>query len=436
MKKLYTLLSSLCLTLVSTFALNAQEAVRERMIIYPKNGTPIGYWVDKTESVKFLTDTPDLGVNVTVSDPQAPKAGVRHLTIDFGVDVKKAKITFVEQFIFRGEIEKHTQEQLQRAFTMSQVHEIVPTGPKMEFDVSGLQQSYKYYALYYGLDEFGCASDIKFTPFEVPAAAPAGSPKITVAFPEITATKVKIKFTPNEDVSGYYFLVMPVEDPSREMMMKMMGIPDLKHYVQQFGYDFATHKEHKGTKESEVKDLASGVEYGVFLVLIDKEGQFGDVISTDKFTTKNLGTEKKANIVIEVAETTSNGVSILCKPDENTNSYRVCVAEKAKYNKAEVEKLLKEAPEMDLNFPFFSEQQKVSTGGLTPETEYLAIAMPRNAKKEWGDIVTVDFKTTAAATTTPAPQAKAINGLIPLQRDLASNSTEESAAKVMLQLSK
>ncbi len=101
MKKLYTLLSGLCLTLASTFALNAQEAVRERMIIYPKNGTPIGYWVDKTESVKFLTDTPDLGVNVTVSDPQAPKAGVRHLTIDFGVDVKKGENHFCGAIYFQ-----------------------------------------------------------------------------------------------------------------------------------------------------------------------------------------------------------------------------------------------------------------------------------------------------------------------------------------------
>lgn len=437
MKKLYTLLSSLCLALASTFALNAQEESRERMVVYQKNGTPVGFWVNKTESVKFLTDAPDLNMTLAVSDPAEPKAGARRLVFDFGVDVKLAKVTFVEQFRFRGGIENMTQDQLQQVFAQSQVHDIVPSGPKMEFDLTGLQQGYKYYALFFGKDEFGCAGEIKYVAFDIPEAKQKGNPSMDVKF-EAGASSVKIKFTPNSDVKGYYFLVGPTEDPSMESVMKMMGIPDLKHYVEAFGTDFYTNPRtyHKGAKETEVKGLSSGVEHTLYLLLMDQDGQLGDVIVTNKFTTKTLGTELKANIEISVVEATSNGVSILCKPDENTHSYRVCIAEKAKYNKAEVEKLLKEAPEMDPNFPFFSEQQKVSTGGLTPETEYLAIAMPRNAKKEWGDIVTVDFKTTAAATTTPAPQAKAINGLIPLQRDLASNSTEESAAKVMLQLSK
>lgn len=435
MKKLYTLLSGLCLTLASTFALNAQEVVRERMIIYPKNGAPVGHWVDKTESVKFLTDAPDLNMTLAVSDPAEPKAGARRLIFDFGVDVKLAKVTFVEQFRFRGGIENMTQDQLQQVFAQSQVHDIVPSGPKMEFDLTGLQQGYKYYALFFGKDEFGCAGEIKYVAFDIPEAKQKGNPSMDVKF-EAGASSVKIKFTPNSDVKGYYFLVGPTEDPSMESVMKMMGIPDLKHYVEAFGTDFYTNPRtyHKGAKETEVKGLSSGVEHTLYLLLMDQDGQLGDVIVTNKFTTKTLGTELKANIEISVVEATSNGVSILCKPDENTHSYRVCVVEKAKYDKEKVEEYLKTAPEEDFNIPFFQEEQSVSAGGLTADTDHIVIALPRNAKKEWGDLVTIEFKTKEAENPASVTQVKSTNGIIPLFA--SEQDRAEPTSQVLLQVVK
>lgn len=54
MNKLYTLFVGACVAAASCFSSHAQ--VRERMVVYPKGGSPVGYWVDRTDSVMFLTD--------------------------------------------------------------------------------------------------------------------------------------------------------------------------------------------------------------------------------------------------------------------------------------------------------------------------------------------------------------------------------------------
>lgn len=272
MNKLYTLFVGACVAVASCFTSHAQ--VRERMIVYPKGGTPVGYWVDHTDSVMFLSDMPDLKAEVKVTEPATPKAGAMHLEMNFGIDVKKARITFPEQYVFPNGLKEMKQDELFAAFSRMEAHDINVNAPKMEFDLSGLQQGYKYYALIYGIDEYGCPGEIKYVPFEVPATKLAGAPKMKVEFPTVGATNLKIKVEPNEDVAGYFFLVMLVNDPNREMMMKMMRIPDLKHYVTRFGIDFKTQKAHVGAKGTEIKDLASGQEYAVYLVLVDKNGQY------------------------------------------------------------------------------------------------------------------------------------------------------------------
>lgn len=49
MNKLYTLFVGACVAAASCFSSHAQ--VRERMVVYPKGGSPVGYWVDRTDSV-------------------------------------------------------------------------------------------------------------------------------------------------------------------------------------------------------------------------------------------------------------------------------------------------------------------------------------------------------------------------------------------------
>ena len=433
MKNLYTLFIGACVAAASCFSSHAQ--VRERMVVYPKGGAPVGYWVDRTDSVMFLTDMPDLTTTLKITEPTTPTPGGMHLEFTMGLDVKKVKIAFPERFMFRGDINKLTQEQLMAAFDRMEVNEFAPSGPKMEFDLSGLQQGYSYYAIFYVLDEYGCAGDIQFMPFDVPAAAITGNPQVKVDFLKVGATSLEIKLTPNDETLGYYYLVMPVEDPNREMMMQMMGIPDLQHCVTLFGVDFQTRRQHVGTSEIKVDGLASGTEHAVYLVAIDQKGQYTKVIDTNRVTTKVLGTEQKAHITLSVKEKTANMAKIVCTPDENTTVYRVAVLEKAKYDAAAVESAFKESPDEDMNIPLYAEQKTLNANGLTPNTDYVIVAMPRNLKKEWGDLTTLEFKTDAGATQRAPFSLQVVDGAKEVVLPTAT-SLEMTSAKVALELTK
>lgn len=433
MNKLYTLFVGACVAAASCFSSHAQ--VRERMVVYPKGGSPVGYWVDRTDSVMFLTDEADLKVNLKVTPPTTPQAGAMHLEFDFGLDVKKVKVAFPERFMIRGDLNGMTQDQLMEAFSRMESHEFTPTGPKAELDVSGLQQGYSYYVFFYPEDEYGCAGDVKYLPFDVPAAAIEGNPQVKVDFVNIGTTSLEIKFTPNDETLGYYYLVMPVNDPNLEMMMQMMGIPDLQHYVTIFGVDFNTRKQHVGPHEIKIDGLASGTEHGVYLVLIDKNGQYTQVIDTDRATTKVLGTDKKANITLTIKEKTATSVKFVCKPDENTTVYRVAVLEKAKYDAAAVESAFKESPDEDMNIPLYAEQKTLNANGLTPNTEYVVVAMPRNLKKEWGDLTTLEFKTDNGTASASALKLEVVGGGKTLVAPTAT-PLELTSAKVSLELTK
>ena len=176
MNRLYTFFVGACVAAASCFSSHAQ--VRERMVVYPKGGFPGGYWVDHTDSVMFLTDMPDLNASLKITEPATPTVGGMHLEFDFGLDVKKARVAFPEQFQFRGGIDGMTQDQLMDAFSRMESHWVTPNGPKMEFNLTGLQQGYSYYAIFYGQDEYGCPGEVKYVPFEVPKAALVGAPKL------------------------------------------------------------------------------------------------------------------------------------------------------------------------------------------------------------------------------------------------------------------
>lgn len=433
MNRLYTFFVGACVAAASCFSSHAQ--VRERMVVYPKGGSPVGYWVDHTDSVMFLTDMPDLNASLKITEPATPTVGGMHLEFDFGLDVKKVRVAFPEQFQFRGGIDGMTQDQLMDAFSRMESHWVTPNGPKMEFNLTGLQQGYSYYAIFYGQDEYGCPGEVKYVPFEVPKAALVGNPKVKVEFTNIGSTSLKIKFTPNDDVLGYFYLVMPVDDPNREMLMQMMGIPDLKHYVTIFGVDFDTKKPHVGEEEKEIKDLASGTEHGVYLVVVDKNGQYSEVSDSDRATTKVLGTDKKANITLTLKEKTANSAKFVCKPDENTTVYRVAVLEKAKYNREVIENAFKETPDEDMNLPLFAEEKTLNANGLTPNTDHIVVAMPRNLKKEWGDLVTLEFKTDEGAAPGSALKLEVVGGGKTFAAPTAT-PLEITSTKVSLELTK
>ena len=398
-KRLLHIILGGLLALIPSLAL-AQS--NERMLIYSKSGEVLPYRVEHIDSIKFLTDEVDLSLNPTVAAHENGKTGWMKLKVgSVGSNVQRIQVIIPESFM----VAQMNDMQCLRLFTPEMAArmgvQIFNVEGGKEYDLSGLQRGYTYTALFLPYDEIGCAGNVKRVEFTVPNGELAGNPQIKVDFSNITQTGYTATLTPNGDVSGYFFLNIETDDPTLDQMMQMMRVPDLKHYIVQFGADFNTHKPHEGVQESVMTEFKSGTSYTVYVVLIDKDGQYSDV---QKFTvtTQKKGTSATAHVSIEVKDITKTGATVVNTPDVNTASYRETIVEKSLYNEDEMIKYLTETPE-SRELPYHSDEFTQTWPKLTPGTEYYALAIAQNADGKWGPLTKVEFTTQADAITNELP---------------------------------
>ena len=376
----------------------------ERMLIYSKSGEVLPYRIEHIDSIKFLSDEVDLTLNPTVTPHENGQTGWMKLKVgSVGSNVRRIQVIIPESFM----IANMDDMQCLRLFTPEMAArmgvQIFDVEGDKEYDLSGLQRGYTYTALFLPYDEIGCAGNVKRVEFTVPNGELAGNPQIKVDFSNITQTGYTATLTPNGDVSGYFFLNIETDDPTLDQMMQMMRVPDLKHYIVQFGADFNTHKPHEGVQESVMTEFKPGTSYTVYVVLIDKDGQYSDV---QKFTvtTQKKGTSATAHVSIEVKDITKTEATVVNTPDENTSSYRETIVEKSKYNEADMMKYLTETPE-SRELPYHSDVYTWTWPKLKPGTAYYALAIAQNADGKWGPLAKVEFTTLSTNQTTTLPLA-------------------------------
>ena len=364
----------------------------ERMLIYSKSGEVLPYRIEHIDSIKFLSDEVDLSLNPTVAAHENGKTGWMKLSVgSVGSNVQRIQVIIPESYM----IANMDDMQCLRLFTPEMAarmgNQIFEVEGNKEYDLSGLQRGYTYTALFLPYDEIGCAGNVKRIEFTVPNGKLAGNPKIEVNFSDITTTGYTATLTPNDDVTGYFFLNMETDDPTLDQMMQMMRIPDLKHYIVQFGRSFTTGNPHEGVQESVMTDFKPGTSYTVYVVLIDTDGQYSDV---QKFTvtTEKKGTSETAHVSIEVKDITKTTATIVNTPDENTSSYRETIVEKSLYNEENIIKYLQETPDSQ-ELPYHSDEYTWTWPELKPGTTYYAVAMAKNGDNEWGPLTKVEFTT-------------------------------------------
>ncbi len=374
----------------------------ERMLIYSKSGEILPYRIEHIDSIKFLTDEVDLTLNPTVTPHADGTTGKMKLKVgDVGGDVRSIKVILPESFM----IANMNDMQCLRLFTpemaASMGIQIFNVEGGKEYDLSGMQQGYDYTALFLPYDELGCPGNVKRVDFTVPKGQLAGNPKMEVTFSNVTPTGYTATLKPNADVAGYFFLNDLTDATARDQMMQMFGIPDLKHYIVLYGTDFETRKAHEGEKTSEMTEFIPGTSYSVFVVLVDKDGQYSDV-QEFKVTTAKKGTSETAKVNVEIKEVSESAVIVVNTPDENTSSYREIVVEKSTYNEAEMLKFLKESPE-SMSLPYRTEAYTSAWNGLKAGTAYYALAIAKNGNNEWGPLTKVEFTTLSEVTTNELP---------------------------------
>ncbi|MBB6276493.1 hypothetical protein [Porphyromonas circumdentaria] len=408
MKRIYTLLAVTLAIFASVLSSTAQ--IKERMIIYPKTGTPFGIRVDHTDSIMFLTDQVDLTSSMNVSPLSGVTGGIK-LDVTVGKDVKKICIAFPEKYML-GDAEKTDAEMIHFISRMHKdVHKVDMLDPNLRttsFELKGMQQGYTYVGIIYAMDEYGCIGPVAKKEFQVPKGPLKGNPKVSAKFSDIDFRAFTVDLEPNSDCAAYYFLLTMKDDPSLAESMKMLHIPDMMHYVVAFGADFRTRQPHVGNKKQTFKKLRPGKEYIINVVMVDADGQMSDIVE-NKVETKKAGTDQTSRIAVTVSGITSTTATVSCKPDANTSEYRYFIQEKDKYTEEFAMDYIKNTPEIQ-NLPFEYGESSFTWENLASDTSYYAIAMGMNANNEWGEMTKVEFKTLPAGPGAPATKTK--NGVV------------------------
>lgn len=390
MKYCIRIIIALCLLSLTIQWGNAQEK-RERMIIYPKGGAPIGYWVDRTDSIKFLSDTPDLDVSCQF-EPIAGKTGaVKIKNITAGAEVVSIQFVAPKQDKVP---EGATQEELEKIFSQTPKDKTWVLEAGKEYDFTGLQNGDAYAALLVGIDQYGCRGSIKRINLTVPKGPLKGNPVVKVTFTDVTTTGYTVSLNPNQDVAKYYYFNDLTVNPDRDAMMWMFGFTTLRDYVVAIGKDSKTQSGYVGSHTHTMKDFFPGTEYTAFVVIEDADGQLSEVITTNTVTTEKLGTSETAHVSVTVTDITATSAKVSCKPDVNTSKYRYLIQEKNAFNEEETSRMFKEEPDTP-QFPYTIGDDSWTWETLKPGISYYAIAMAQNADGVWGPMEKVEFTTLA-----------------------------------------
>lgn len=390
MKKYLLPLIVTLLTLLPTLA-SAQS--NERMLIYSKSGEIFPYRVEHVDSIKFLNNEQDLTLNPTVIAHPDGKTGWMKLKVgSVGSDVKRLKVIIPETFMIAQMSDAECMRLFNPDLAARMGLSVFEVEAEKEYDLSQMQQGYAYTAVFLPYDELGCPGNVKRVDFTVSKGPLAGNPQVEVKFSNITQTGYTFTVTPNEDVAGYYLLNDETNSDSRNQIMQMMRIPDLHHYVVLYGKDFATQDAYTGVHEMTMDNFKPGVEYTLFIVIKDKNGQLSDVYTNFTVTTAKKGTSETATVKVEVKDITETSATVVSTPDANTSVYRETIIEKSKFSEQEMLSYLKDTPD-NLSLPYHSETFTQQWNELKSGTAYYAVALAKNADGKWGPLTKVEFTT-------------------------------------------
>lgn len=403
-------LTTLAVLLAGVASISNCFAQKHKMILnFPPmaEGQPArvqGYFVDKIDSIKFEEGDFDMGFQIDFKHTDRDKG---KLNVKKGLHVAQWKMHVMEEW------------KIKRVPDAGVIEGLLKRDPKIQArfedlenaDLSGLHRGERYQVVAYGMDTENTEGDLVRYSFEVPDFPLAGNPKLDVEVKDLTTSSFKVSIKPNEDVSGYYFICDTRANGDESYKRTPWGeFPSMKTYLMMIGGDFRTRQAHKGeTIDFQYSGFQPNTLYGLYMVLLDKDGQPSDLIVHD-IKTLSKGTNKPAVPKLEVTEVADTYIKAKAEADENTSVFRLFCVEKQAFDKDKegILKYIKDTPD-SVGFSWQAEKDEAMWGELTPDTEYYVIAWGKNAEDKMGEPVKELVRTKKAAEATSA-RASVSNG--------------------------
>lgn len=406
MNKFYSMIAA---ALFMTAGANAQtETVPNRMIINSPLGTK-AYAVDQVGDITFARKEGTVRADVQV---------LSYAKDDTKGDVVTVKVTRTdENSTFKIDVLPTNTAKQYDATTMARYFAMQGTSPSFSEDftageLTGFSKPFagntSYSVVTLAYDEYGVPCEMSTSEFTTPKIATIGTPSVTFTVDNVTKTSATITVTPNDDCYAFYWCQFPKGGAEAQFGTwgPMMGFANVEEMVKQFSGSAYTEKT-----TNTWDDLAPGTDYEIIVVPTDENGNYGDRVPV-YFTTKAQGGEGVASVDITIGryfkQDKYNLQSVTFTPNDQTAMFRDVIVTKEGFTENGGDDwavaYLQKEPEMEMpDWNHYADD--VFTFEATPNTDYYAIAIAKNAKGEWGPLVKKEFTTPATAAAAPARKA-------------------------------
>lgn len=206
-------------------------------------------------------------------------------------------------------------------------------------------------------------------------------PAVNVSLDDVTARTVTATFTPIATCATYHFMIGT--ESEMEQYTAMFGMP-LEDLVVSWGIEKNETYTHTWTEQ------IPNTEYTIYVIAKDADGNVLGLEKT-KVSTSQLGGTGVSVIDMQVEVLSDTSVFVTAAPNEETAEYHYILIEKNLYDVIGVDSTL----QILYQDPYtLYEVDEHEWSGLNSGTEFLAVAQGKNANGEWGEVTTVEFKTT------------------------------------------
>lgn len=409
MKKLFTIIALALVSMVSMAQTNPQ-----RLLVCDTNGGVTGFLAERIDSiyfekiegkvaadVEFISyEETDEGPTITLSVARTPDC------VGFKIECmpKIRAEMFMDPLVADSYFKSSGSQAYYEDFTNAKM-----TGMQMEFI-----QNAEYSLVTLGYDKYGVACEVRRADFKTPKPDVVGNPSVTYTVDGVTGTTVTMTFTPNADCAEYGICLMEAGSAEAyfEQWGAVMGFASIENMILSW-----SRSKYTSSYTNTWDELLPGMDYSVYVVPIDVNGAYGDMVICP-VTTIAQGGEGEAKVDITIGDfggDATNGYwQYVCyTPNSETSVYHSLLVQKSyvddgTYSESWIETYLTgDDNSLYPGDPYWN-QYAVDNApwGVNPATEYMAFARAKNINGEWGPMAKVTF-TTPSATAAPAHKAPA-----------------------------
>lgn len=395
MKKILTALLMLA-TVATATAQNTNTSPNR--IVVNSGWNQYAYAIDNVDSISFARVDGEVKANVTFQKFATGDAD----TIWVGVQRTPECESFSIDILPTNTAKQYSDETVATYFSRQNAQKFYQDFESGQ--LTGFSQELKgntdYTILTMGYDRYGVACEASRAEFTTPKTPTVGNPSVSYTIDSVGATEFTITVTANDDCQEFYWCQFDkgTAQQQYEMWGPMLGFANMEDMIKQFSMF-----PHTGTESNTWNGLMPNSEYEVYILPVDVEGNYGDMVVIPITTTK-MGGEGTATMTITIGNFGGDAEwgyyqYVTFTPNDQAGIHHDMIMTKEYYDENYTDETILDVLKSDTNpfnpFDSYWDQTGVDEGAWNadPSTTYYAISLAKNINDEWGPLAKVEYTT-------------------------------------------